>query len=110
MILGIGNEAGIFLYAGLAGVTVAVSYHILICLRKLIRHSMTAVGIEDLLFWIGASIYLFWKMYDTTYGSIRWFFVLGTAAGAGAGCLFLRLCRKIFIKVKKSLEKYGKTR
>nr|WP_294492411.1 spore cortex biosynthesis protein YabQ [uncultured Mediterraneibacter sp.] len=110
MIIGIGNEAGIFLYAALTGVIVVMVYQILRCLRRLIRHSMLAVGIEDLLFWIAASIYIFRKMYDTTYGSIRWFFVLGAVAGAGAGELTRRLFGKILIKGKKSLEKYRKTR
>lgn len=110
MILGIGNEAGIFLYAALAGMTVMLAYHILMCLRRLIRHSMLAVGIEDLFFWLGASVYIFRKMYDTTYGSIRWFFVLGAVGGAGAGYLILRLFGKILIKAEKGLEKHRKNR
>ena len=73
MILGIGAESGFFLYAGLAGMTVLCTYYILICFRKLIRHSNLAAGIEDVIFWIAASIYIFRKMYETTYGSIRWF-------------------------------------
>ena len=77
MILGIGAEGGIFLYAGLAGMSVLCTYYILICFRKLIRHSDLASGIEDVIFWIAASIYIFRRMYETTYGSIRWFFVLG---------------------------------
>lgn len=59
MILGIGAESGIFLYAGLAGMTVLCTYYILICFRKLIRHSNLAAGIEDVIFWIAASIYIF---------------------------------------------------
>ena len=49
MILGIGAESGIFLYAGLAGMTVLCTYYILICFRKLIRHSNLAAGIEDVI-------------------------------------------------------------
>ena len=45
MIFGIGNEAGIFLYAVLTGVTVLCAYRILICFRRLFRHNMIAVGI-----------------------------------------------------------------
>lgn len=71
MILGIGAESGIFLYAGLAGMTVLCAYYILICFRKLIRHGNLAAGIEDVIFWAAVSIYIFRKMYETTYGSIR---------------------------------------
>ena len=84
MILGIGAESGIFLYAGLAGMTVLCAYYILICFRKLIRHGNLAAGIEDVIFWAAVSIYIFRKMYETTYGSIRWFFVLGVLCGAAA--------------------------
>ena len=96
MILGIGAEGGIFLYAGLAGMSVLCTYYILICFRKLIRHSDLASGIEDVIFWIAASIYIFRRMYETTYGSIRWFFVLGVLCGAGIGYLLFRLFGKIW--------------
>lgn len=110
MILGISTEGAIFVYAGIAGATVWCAYYMLICIRKLLKHSNLAAGIEDIFFWIAASIYIFRKMYETTYGSVRWFFVLGTLCGAGAGCLFFRLFCQIFAKVKKRLEKYKKNR
>ena len=34
MILGIGTEAGVFLYAGLSGMTAVFAYGVLSCLRK----------------------------------------------------------------------------
>ena len=37
MILGIGTEAGIFLYAGLSGMAVMFACRFLSCLRKLIK-------------------------------------------------------------------------
>ncbi len=110
MIFGIGNEAGIFLYAVLTGVTALAAYGILICLRRIIPHSMAAVGVEDMVFWIGASIYVFRRMYDTTYGSIRWFFVLGVVCGALLGHVSARLLRKVVKKTEKSLEKNRKSR
>ena len=80
MIPGIGAEAGIFLYAALAGVEAAAAYHVLVCFRKLVPHSGWAVSLEDFIYWLAASIYIFRKMYDTTYGSIRWFLCLGCCA------------------------------
>lgn len=110
MILGIGTEAGIFLYAGLSGMTVMFAYEILSCIRKLIPHSPRIVGVEDLVFWIAASAYIFSKMYETTFGSIRWFFLLGLAAGAGAGymlkCLGKKAGRKIIFVLRR--RKRGK--
>ena len=110
MILGIGVEAGVFLYAGLTGMTVWFFYGILICLRKIIPHTFLFVGVEDFLFWIGTSIYIFRKMYDTTYGSIRWLFVLGVVCGAAMGWLLWRTAKGICGRMKKRLEKYRKNR
>ena len=110
MIMGIGTEAGIFLYDVITGITVLAFYRAVREFRGLVRHSTLAVGLEDLAFWTGASIYLFWRMYEVTYGSVRWYFLLGTAAGAGAGTLVFRLPGIFYAKGKKMLEKYRKSR
>mgnify|MGYP003104717233 CR=1 FL=1 len=105
MILGIGTEAGVFLYAGLSGMTVLFAYELLSCLRKLFPHSLGLMGVEDLIFWIGASGYLFSRMYETTFGSIRWFFLLGLVCGAGAGYLLRRLGAKACGRVSSALNR-----
>lgn len=108
--IGIGSEALIFLYAGLSGMAVLFSYYILIFFRRIVRHCSAVIAAEDILFWICASIYVFGQMYDTTYGSIRWFFILGIVSGAAAGFGLICLGRKIKVKFQKSLEKYRKRR
>lgn len=108
--IGIGKEALIFLYAGLGGMEVLFAYYILICLRHIIKHSGAAVGAEDIFFWLGAGGFIFKQMYDTTYGSVRWFFILGIVCGAAAGFGMIRLGGKINIKFQKKLEKYRKNR
>lgn len=108
--MGIGTEAGIFLYAVVAGITLLAAGRAVGAFRRLIRHSALAAGLEDLAFWIGASVYLFHGMYEVTYGSVRWYFLLGTAAGAGAGYVLFRLPGIFYTKAKKMLEKYRKSR
>ena len=112
MILGIGTEAGVFLYAGLSGMAVMFACRFLSCLRKLIPLKPWVVGAEDLCFWVAASAYIFNGMYETTYGSIRWFFLLGLGTAAGAGyvlvCLGRKAGRKIssaFLSRKKKLKR-----
>lgn len=110
MMLGIGKEAAIFLYAGLSGIAAFTSYQILGLFRRLFRHSSVMINIEDFFYWMAMSAYLFRQMYKTTYGSIRWFFVLGVVAGAMLAYLVKILSEKIGRKYKKSLEKKGENR
>ena len=66
MMLGIGKEAVIFVYAGLSGIVAFSCYQILLLLRELVPHSAAAVSTEDFFYWIGISAYLFRQMYHTT--------------------------------------------
>ena len=108
--LGIGKEAIIFLYAGLSGIVVLFSYQILRLFRRLIRHHIIVVNLEDVLYWLGVSVYLFRQMYMTTYGSIRWFFVLGVVCGIILANFVISMVKKMYEKMKKSLERKWKNR
>ena len=108
--LGIGKEAIIFFYAGLSGIVILFSYQILRLMRRLIPHHIVVVNLEDLLYWLGVSVYLFRQMYMTTYGSIRWFFILGVVCGIVLANFILSIVKKIYGKMKKSLEKRKKNR
>lgn len=110
MMLGIGMEAAIFLYAGLTGIVTFSCYQLLKLFRKLIRHHIIVVNIEDFLYWLGISAYVFRQMYYTTYGSIRWFFVLGIVCGNFLAYFVEKFLEKFLLKWKKSLEKKGKNR
>lgn len=110
MMLGIGKEAVIFLYAGLSGIVTFSCYQILCLFRMLVKHHIAAVSIEDFFYWVGMSVYLFRQMYHTTYGSIRWFFILGIVGGNFLAYFIMRILKKIYAKWKKALEKTGKTR
>lgn len=110
MMLGIGKEAAIFLYAGLSGIVTFSCYQILCLFRKLVKHHIAAVSAEDFLYWVGMSIYLFRQMYHTTYGSVRWFFVLGVVSGNILAYFGIFLMKKILVKWEKILEKTKKNR
>jgi len=99
----IGEELSTFIQAVITGVIVCGSYYLLVILRKVIPHHIIVVSIEDVLFWIGTGIYIFIQMYNTSYGSIRWYFILGIVVGVFA-LIFSHL------KCKKLLDKWEKTR
>ena len=108
--LGIKNELLVFLCACLTGVTVRAGYGILTFFRKMIIHSNLAKGIEDLFYWILMSIYIFTRMYATTYGSIRWYFLLGLVLGISIMQKIISYGEKVHKKTKKNLEIIRKNR
>lgn len=110
MISGIGNEAGIFLYAVLSGAAVLLGYNVLRCVRKIVPHSTAAAGLEDLVFWIGASMWTFRRIYVMMQGRIRWYFIAGMLLGAAGSGMILRLVGKVCAKIKKRLEKKRENR
>lgn len=81
MILGIGTELSIFLQAVLAGNFLYLIYTGIRIFRRLIRHTLFFVSLEDFLYWGSASLYLFVQMYQTSHGNIRWYFVIGVFGG-----------------------------
>ena len=108
--LGIEKEAAIFLYACLSGLELYFCYRILHYFRHLVRHAAWAVNLEDVLYWLGVSIYLFRQMNRTKYVEIRWFFVLGVLSGVWAGYKGIRFLNEIKKKSKKYLEKRNENR
>ena len=101
-----------FLQALLAGNIVLLVYTCIRVFRRLIKHDLFFVSLEDFFFWVWAGLYLFVKIYDTSDGSIRWFFTIGVG-GLGEFCSFFVLhffclrwgknCLPGFVKKTKNL-------
>ena len=85
-------------------------YEILISLRKMIIHNNLVKGIEDLFYWIFMSAYIFSQIYATTYGSIRWYFLLGLVFGVAVIQKLISSGEKIHKKTRKNLEIIRKNR
>lgn len=81
MILGIEKELSVFLQAILAGNIIYLAYSVIRVVRRLWKHNLFFVSLEDLIFWIGTGIYLFIRIYQTSDGIIRWYFVIGVLLG-----------------------------
>lgn len=107
---GIGKEAAIFLYAVLSGSILYFSYQLLYWMRQLISHATWLINVEDFLFWLGVSVYLFRQIYRTTYGEIRWYFLVGVIGGGILAYGISKVPGKIKRKWKKRLEKQDKNR
>lgn len=97
--LGIGKEAAIFIHAGLAGIIVVLTYLCIRIVRRLVNHNWLAVTIEDFLFWIWTSLFLFVQIYHTSNGTIRWYFVLGVVFGMIIANFIKVIMKKIHKKI-----------
>ncbi len=93
---GIGREVIVFVIAVFSGASVRLAYKCLGCFREIVKHSLVLMGVEDLIFWIGAAIYLFIQIYQTNSGRIRWHFILGVVIGAVLMSLFVKKSEKIW--------------
>lgn len=80
--IGIKKEMIVFFQALLAGSIVFWTYTLLRILRKLIKHNLFFVSVEDFFFWLGVAVYLFIQLYNTSNGGLRWNFILGVVVGA----------------------------
>lgn len=107
---GIGREAAVFLCACLSGVAAAFVYQLLVIFRSIISHGYLAINIEDFLYWLGIGVYLFYQMYCTTYGIIRWHFILGVALGFFGSKILIFCASKWLLKMQKRLEKSAKNK
>ena len=105
---GIEKEAAAFFCAVLSGGVAVYSYQILNVIRSLWKHGKKLINTEDVIYWLGISGYLFYQIYKTTYGIIRWHFVLGVVAGAAFANCIIRKCRKWRKHLESGLEKPGK--
>ena len=100
---GIEKEVIVFVIAVLSGASVRLAYKCLGCFREIVKHSLAMMGAEDMIFWIGAAIYLFIQIYQTNSGRIRWHFILGVVIGAVLMSLLVKKLKnfwKIFLRKK----------
>jgi spore cortex biosynthesis protein YabQ len=74
-------ELRFFLISVLWGCIVLAAYDALRVLRRLIKHNSIIIAIEDLIFWISASFFIFSMIYRMNNGSIRGFSIMGMCAG-----------------------------
>lgn len=70
----------------LSGICITIAYDCLRIFRRVKKHSTGFVALEDVIFWFAAAAFLFYMLYETNNGVIRWFSI----AGAGVGMLLYK--------------------
>lgn len=74
-------EVNFLFHSFFMGILITAVYDVFLILRRLVRHSLLLISLEDLLFWIGCAIGVFYMLYKENNGILRWFAILGAAVG-----------------------------
>ena len=99
------NQIGILFYALVAGIVVAFIYDLFRIKRKVVKSNVIIIALEDLIYWIIASIVLFLSIYASNDGESRGFAVIGFFLGALLYFLLLsRIVIFILIKILKAIK------
>ncbi len=75
------REITFFLHSILIGIIITFVYDWFLILRKLMKHGIVWISIEDFIFWTGCGIGVFYMLYRENNGILRWFAVLGAMIG-----------------------------
>ncbi|MDD2972373.1 MAG: spore cortex biosynthesis protein YabQ [Lachnospiraceae bacterium] len=75
------RETYFLLHAILLGAFITFIYDWLRVIRRVIRHNLFFLSLEDLIFWIICSIQIFLMLYEENNGAIRWFAIIGAMLG-----------------------------
>ena len=70
-----------FMYAILGGALVAFLYDFLRIKRRTIKTSVTIVGLEDILYWLTAAVFLFIIVFKSNSGEMRGYIFIGNVIG-----------------------------
>lgn len=74
-------ELQFFQISVLWGVIILLGYDVLRIFRRLIKHDSFFIAVEDMIFWVLASLFIFAMMYRENNGIIRGFSIMGMAIG-----------------------------
>jgi spore cortex biosynthesis protein YabQ len=74
-------ELQFFLLSILWGGLLLLAYDVLRIFRRLIKHGAFLVAIEDLIFWLLASLFIFTMIFHNNNGIIRGFSIIGMLLG-----------------------------
>ena len=75
------HELRFLLYSFLLGVIITFVYDNIRVFRRVLRHNIFFISVEDLFFWIGVSLSIFLLQHRENDGIFRWFSVVGAFMG-----------------------------
>ncbi len=109
------EQIEVFLAALCSGMALMFCYEVLRLLRWLIWHGKIAVWVEDILYWLIASVPVFYVFFVYADGEIRWYGIFMLLLGiyfyeAGISRPVRKFLTRIFGRHKPSVLNYIKSR
>lgn len=75
------KEIMFLFHSFLLGIVITFVYDGFLVLRKLFKHTMLLISLEDMIFWIACALSVFCVLYEENNGMLRWFAVAGATLG-----------------------------
>ena len=88
------------------GILMMILYDGIRIFRKLIRHSVAAVAVEDILYWLVCGVLIFRMLYLENSGAIRGFAIAAVIIGMLLYLQFSKLLNKIRKKLHSSVKRF----
>ena len=107
------EEARLFVDGFLLGALLVAGYDLIRVFRRLIRHGIIWVSMEDCVYWLVCAVLMFAMLYQNNDGRIR-AYIFGAAVLGGfvyhlvLGKYFIRIVSKVILTIKKQLKKAWK--
>ncbi len=107
------EEARLFVDGFLLGALLVAGYDLIRVFRRLIRHGIIWVSMEDGVYWLVCAVLMFAMLYQNNDGRIR-AYIFGAAVLGGIvyhlvlGKYFIRIVSKVILTIKKQLKKVWK--
>lgn len=76
------SQVNVFLCTVAGGILIGIIYDFFRVLRKFFRTGSVAAFFEDIIFWIVVSLVLFFTLYISNDGEVRFYIFVGAAIGA----------------------------
>lgn len=94
------HELLLLIRAAATGAVLLLCYDLLKALRMVVAHSTKMIGVQDLLYWLCCTFFVFAQIYRMNEGILRFFMFIGYFTGAWIchrtiSPLFVKFCAKI---------------
>ena len=88
----------VYFFAGSVGMGVFITfvYDFILIGRRIVKHNLFFISLEDFVFWAACAIGVFYMLYEENNGILRWFAVLGAAFGM---LLYKKMIGTHFVRV-----------